>query len=1108
MRSLYLILLLFCSFTACKHGSKSKTAATLFHKRLPTQTGIHFSNELRESESLNILTFEYLYNGAGVGAGDFNNDGLVDLFFSGNMVDGQLYINKGDFTFADQTPAAGISTANKWGTGVSLVDINQDGWLDLYLCYAGPYGPAPRTNQLYVNNGDLTFTEQAREYGLDDNGHTTMAAFFDYDRDGDLDVYLLTNITDDIGPNVIRPKRNSGQNPNTDRLYRNDEGVYVNVSKEAGILKEGYGLGVSITDINLDGWPDIFVSNDYLSNDLLYINNQDGTFTDRAASFFRHTSYSAMGNDVADLNHDGYADLIEVDMLPPDQKRRKLMIGSINYDRFRSEIKTGYQPQYMRNTVQLNNGITPSASPSFSEVGNLLGMAATDWSWSPLIADIDQDGWRDVLITNGYPRDITNMDFSSFKMNQLLGKGFGQNEQSQLFAALRNLEGAHLPNVAFKGGAELTFNDVSASWGFTEPSYAHGATLADLDGDADLDYVVHQTNAPVRIYENAHPIGHGLLIQLTGKAPNIQALGAKVYAYLGDQYQYYEYYPYRGYQSTMGPGIHIGMGEAIMVDSLIVFWPDGTWQKESNLDAGQVHHLTYAPASTNRLYPQLDQREAPLQLTEVSARLGKGFQHEERHYADFLVQPLIPHKLSAQGPCLAVGDLNGDGLEDAFVGGPYLQSGQLLMQQPNGQFQGRPLEAAGRYEEDVDAAFFDIDGDQDLDLYVASGGSEFEAGHAAYRDRVYLNDGLGHFRRDTTRLPALLTSTGTIAIGDVDQDGDPDVFIGGRTVPGRYPEVPQSHLLINDNGRLIDRTTSYFPKTNRLGMLTEATFADINDDGQLELIVVGEWMAPQVFQQSPNGFVEATTEGLASAVGWWRTLAVVDLDQDGDLDLMAGNQGLNTPFQASGQEPLRMYHGDFDENGVQEGIITHYLQGREVPLAYRDDLLKWMVSLQKRFPDYTAFAVADRAALVSDRQAAQAQVYAATTMASGWFEQLEAGRFAFHPFPVEAQFAPLNDGLVRDFNQDGQVDILLVGNDFGADTQTGRYDASHGLLLLGNGRNGFQTAQRQEAVVYAPGVYTSIAEITLDDQQVGILIGENGGKLRLFQRLLEGRQLR
>ncbi|HEY8398738.1 MAG TPA: CRTAC1 family protein, partial [Flavihumibacter sp.] len=705
---------------ACQTSPKTPP---LFELVPASESRIDFVNELREDAALNILSFEYFYNGAGVGIGDFNRDSLPDLFFGSNMGASKLYLNEGGFKFRDATEASGIRTEGKWASGVSVVDINQDGWPDIYISFGGPHAADKRANELYINNQDGSFTEKAAEYGLADTGHTVQAAFFDYDRDGDLDCYLLTNFTDELGPNIIRPKRINGEMINTDRLYRNDGGQFVNVSREAGILKEGYGLGLSIVDINQDGWPDIFVSNDYISNNLLYINNKNGTFTDVAGISFKHTSYSAMGNDAADINNDGWPDLIEVDMLPPDNYRQKLMLGMTNHDRYRSELQVGYDPQFMRNSLHLHQGLNANQLPLFSEIGQLAGVSATDWSWAPLLADFDNDGNRDLFITNGYPRDITNRDFITYQSQGLARPNPGDPLSPEQFKQLQKLDGAFLNNFMYRNQGDLLFADSSSAWGFMQDAYSTGAAYVDLDNDGDLDIVVVNTGKPAFVYRNntrESKAAHFIRLVLNGRDGNLDGIGTKIWLYHPGGMIFHEHQVVRGYQSSVDPRITIGLGDQSRLDSLVVQWPDGRLQVLRDLAADRELVLRYADARENH-------HPSGSGLTPLFSRVEASvpFVHKETPYTDFNNQPLLPHKFSYGGPGLAVGDVNGDGLEDFFIGGAYNQSGEIFIQTANGQFTRQLLDEGKKREEDMGALFFDADGDGDLDLYVVSGGNEF-----------------------------------------------------------------------------------------------------------------------------------------------------------------------------------------------------------------------------------------------------------------------------------------------------------------------------------------------------------------------------------------------
>ncbi len=1098
MKYLTLLSLVSLIFSGC---SEQKPEPPLLQFIPAEHSNIDFSNQLFEDEQLNIITFEYFYNGAGVGVGDVNNDGLQDLFFSANMVNSRLYLNKGNFQFEDLTESAGINTQKRWCTGVAMVDINNDGWLDIYVSAAGPYGPERRKNLFYINQQDGTFKEQAAQMGLDDDGHTTQAAFFDYDLDGDLDVYLLTNITEEIGPNVIRPKQLNGESPNTDRLFRNDGGQFFDVSREAGILKEGYGLGVTVADINQDGWPDIYVSNDYLSNDLLYLNQQDGTFKDIAEEVFMHTSYSAMGNDIGDFNNDTYPDIVALDMLPPDNKRRKLMFSSINYNRYRSEILTGYYPQFMRNTLQLNNGMGPDLMRAFSEIGNLAGIAGTDWSWSALFADMDNDGWKDLLITNGYPRDITNMDFASYKADLLTKGRYNEATRRELINSINTIEGAYLPNYVYRNNGDLTFSDQSESWGFTRPSYSHGAAIADLDNDGDLDYVVNNSFDKAFVYENKidPERSNYLRIKLIGSSGNKTGLGTKVYCYAGGKVQYQEFTLYRGFQSSVEPYLHFGTGTVKRIDSLKVIWPDQSEQVLIDVAANQLVTIDYQNATKR----ELSQSEEFYTLfNEVSNDLNINFKHAESHYNDFRIQPLLPHKFSQEGPCLTKGDINGDGLEDFFVGGAFKQSGQFFIQQNNGRFITKVLTDSTKYEEDTDALLFDADMDGDLDLYLVSGGSEFEPGSPYYQDRLYKNDGRGNFQWDRNSLPVMKTSGASVAAADFDGDGDQDLFVGGSCAPNTYPRPGKSYLLENQNGQFIEVTKDYAADLKSIGMVSDAIWLDYNQDNRPDLALCGQWMNIKLFQNENGRLRQVTDEvGLSQAVGWWNTLTAADLDNDGDTDLVAGNLGLNTPLKTAKAEPLQLYLNDFDGDGRLDPIMTHYLEHREVPWHFRDDILSWILPLRKRFPNYTSYAEASWAELFPAQAMENTQKFAVNTFASSWIENKGQKGFVVHALPMVAQMAPVNTIMIEDFNQDGFRDLLLAGNDYATETHTGRYDASMGQLLMGDGRGDFRAAPIRESGLYLKGDTRAVVMVDRGEQRPIVIAARNDDTLVIFEYL-------
>nr|MBI1229110.1 RNA-binding protein [Cytophagales bacterium] len=1058
-----------------------------------------------EDELLNVLTFEYFYNGAGVGVGDFNQDGLEDLFFTSNMGESALYLNEGNFRFRDITPSSGISTIGKWATGVSVIDINQDGWPDIYLCFSGPYGASNRENELYINNGDNTFTEKANEYGLADAGYSVHAAFFDYDKDGFLDMYLLNNMTDETGPNIIRKKRNNGEMLNTDRLYRNNgNNTFSDVSAAAGITLEGYGLGVAVGDFNEDGWPDVYVSNDYLSNDILYINQRDGTFKDGAPTAFRHTSYSAMGNDVGDFNNDGKLDIITVDMLPPDNLRQKLMFGKTSHERYRSELAYGYEPQFMRNTLQLNLGLGVDSLPRFSEIGQLAGVSATDWSWSALWADLDNDGWKDLFISNGYPKDITNRDFVDFKADLMHAEQGGGALARRLFEEIGRLEGAYLPNYIFHNLGDLTFQDQTKEWGITQAAYSSGAAYADLDNDGNLDLIVTNTGSPVHIYRNnGHPKGKNnfLQIDLIGPPNNRQALGTKIFIYHEEQVQFYEHYLTRGFQSTMTDIIHIGMGEAEKVDSIQVIWPNDQAQHVNAIQANQRIQIAYQP-EIEGISANHQRTTAPSFLSLMDTARFLPYIHRETYFADFNIQPLLPHKLSQGGPGIAVGDINGDGLEDYFVGGAYNQSGSLFIQHTSGSYEEQPLVAGQKFEEDMGVLFFDADSDGDLDLYVVSGGNEFKIGSTYYQDRLYSNDGRGNFKLTEGSLPANPVSGSCVIAADFDQDGDLDLFVGGRLIPQNYPSPGSSQLLENRGGKFVDVTDEKALGLRNIGMVTAALWSDWDNDGWVDLLVVGEWMPITVFKNATGKFENHTESlNLGSTRGWWNSITGADLDQDGYMDYVLGNLGTNSRYKTSIDSPLQIHQYDFDANGTEEAIISYIQAGKRYPVHPRDDIFQQIPSLRRLLPSYRSYAEVTVDELFPSDTWKKARTLSADTFYSCILRNGQGKTFTLEKLPNEAQVSPVYGVVATDVNADGKADLVLTGNSYATEVLTGNYDASYGTLLLGAESDKFIP---HPTIPFAGGETKGIA--TLFDGTLGSivhLVAQTDGPLHAFSGKIE-----
>lgn len=1078
----------------------------MFNLLPPERTGITFSNTITEYDSFNVIDFPYIYNGSGVGVGDVNNDGQDDLYFAGNMVGDQLYLNQGDFKFSEVTRQAGIHL-NRWSTGVAMVDINQDGWLDIYVCVANKFDQKQSKNLLYINQGAPadgvpTFVESAEPYGLADEGYSTQAAFFDYDQDGDLDMYLLTNGMESFNHNNARPKKIKGEGVSNDRLYEqvstaHGHPVFKDVSQAANILKEGYGLGVAITDINQDGLPDIYTSNDFITNDLLWINQgKDSkgqtTFEDMAPALLKHQTHNGMGNDIADYNNDGLDDIIVMDMLPEGNQRQKSMIGKPNYDVFMLNLRLDYTPQYIRNTLQLNQGMTPGGRLAFSEIGQLAGIYKTDWSWSALLSDYDNDGYQDLLVTNGYGRDVTDLDYIVYAASSPFGTPAAKKEKDK--ASTAALKEVLVHNYIFRNNHDLTFTDQSLPWGMTEPSISNGAAFADLDQDGDLDLVMNNINAPAFVYENrAETLHHHFLrVQLKGPDGNRQGLGATLNLWQEGMVQHRYYSVYRGYVSTIENAIHFGLGNQPKIDSLEVIWPDGRRQHLIQLAADQVLTLDYAQAVADPSPPVI--KPVPL-LEQTTRQAPLNYRHQEEDFVDFKYQTLLPRKYSQEGPGMAVGDINGDHLDDFYVGGAKGQPGSFMIQQPDGSFEERKL-LQDQACEDMGALFFDADNDGDLDLYVVSGSNEYHENHPAYQDRFYLNDGAGNFTKNTDALPQMLTSGSCVVAGDYDRDGDLDLFVGGRVSPQQYPIPPRSYLLRNEGGMFTDVTP---PDMQKMGMVTAALWTDFDQDGQVDLLIAGEWM-PLRFFANRSGTLEDVTAatGLVNTEGWWNSLTSGDFDQDGDVDYVAGNLGLNTKYKASPEEPVHLYTKDFDQNQEIDPVLTYYIQGKEYPAAPRDALIDQIITMRRRFPRYEIYGQATIAEVISEQELEGAYVLSSKTMQSSYIENLGNGKFKWYALPLEAQFAPVYGMTAQDINGDSHLDLLLAGNSYASDVQTGWYDAGIGTLLLGNGKGSFTPASLQESGFFVDTDAKGMATYYSKNGQPHMIITANNDSLQVW----------
>ncbi len=1090
---------------------KAGNGDLLFTTMPASVTNAGFVNHLDYNKQLetkfNIYTYRNFYNGGGVALGDINNDGLIDIFMTSNMGSNVLYLNKGNFEFEDISKSAGIEGKGRWSTGVSFADVNGDGWTDIYICNSGNVEGDDRSNELYINNRNLTFTESAAEYGLDDRGYSTHGVFFDYDRDGDLDMYLLNNSSKAIGSfNLKDNQRYVRDSLGGDKLFRNDSNRFTDVSQEAGILGSviGFGLGVSVGDIDQDGWMDIYVSNDFFERDYLYLNNHDGTFRENLPQMMRSISAASMGADMADINNDHYPEIFATDMVPEGNERLKTKTTFDSWESYKSGVNNGYHHQFTRNMLQLNN-----TDGTFSEIGRFAGVNATDWSWGALIMDMDNDGLKDIFVANGIFKDLTDQDYLQYFSNRDMVMKIVSGNNVDYKTLIDAIPSVKIPSYAFRNNGNYNFTNVADKWGLGEPGFSNGSAYGDLDNDGDLDLVVNNVNMPMFVYRNETnrllPDNHYLKLMLNGEPGNTAAIGAKITVKHKGRILYLEQMPMRGYLSTSDPRPNLGLGNISIIDSLIVQWPDGRMTILKDVVADQTLTLFQKNAGlvSNKITDSLNRKN--LYFREITDKNLISFNHSEDDFNDFERESLIYHMISTEGPRMCKGDVNGDGLEDLFICGPKGQASVLMVQQNNGKF--KSIES-GLFEqdaiaEDVDCAMFDADGDGDLDLYVASGGNQFPESSSALSDRMYFNQGNNHFIKSDQVLPAgRYESSSCVRAEDFDKDGIVELFVGIRLKPFLYGVPVNGYILENDGkGKFTDVTGSVAPELQKIGMIRDMLWLDVDKDGDMDIIIAGEWMGIRVFINDNNTFREKK-DAFGSSVtdGWWNCLAAADFDNDGDVDFVAGNHGLNSRFKATQEKPVTMHVNDFDLNGAVEQIISVYNGDQSYPLALKHDLTRQIPALERKYPKYELYKDQKITDIFPPEQLQKSIVLNASVMETSVFINDGKGNFSRIPLPSEVQFSPVFAAETGDFNSDSNADILLGGNLYNVKPEVGRYDASYGSFLAGNGRGGFSFIPVKQSGMMLEGEIRDIIGISTLSGEI-IIAAQSNGPLQVFKIL-------
>ena len=1053
-------------------------------------TGINFRNPLQYTETFNVLTYGNFYYGGGVAIGDINNDGLSDIYFTGNMVGSRLYLNQGNFKFKEIAQQAGVFAEGLWNTGTTMADVNGDGLVDIYVCRSAATNSEKRKNLLFINNGDLTFTEKGSKFGVDDSGFTTQGAFFDYDNDGDLDLYVLNHsvLEHSTLGKMSRYHKKLKNSAYSDKLLRNDNGKFIDVSDDSGLISNilGFGLGIALSDLNNDGFIDIYVSNDFNEQDYLYLNNGDGTFTEGLEDYIGHTPLYSMGSDIADFNNDGFTDIMALDMLPEGNQRIKMTSGPDNYEKLNHLKQNGFYNQTMRNMLQLNRG-----GDYFSEIGQFSGVSNTDWSWASLFTDLDNDGFKDLFITNGYKKDYTNMDFLNYIVQEKINER-RNNVKIKLTELIDKMPSILEENYTYKNNGDLTFTKMNNDWGIDQKTFSNAAAYADLDNDGDMDLIVTNLDNQSFIYRNnseKFTQNNHLKIALKGMGKNTSGIGAKVKVTAGGMTQIQEMFNTRGYQSSVDFNLNFGIAKSQTIDQVEVVWPN---QKKQIITAVQPNQkLT------------LFQKDAKLDVNRNNAPKTKLFEkvkaidfiHKENNYNDFKREIMLPHMLSTLGPKLAVGDVNGDGLEDAFIGGAKGVVGGIFLQTRSGGFvQSSKINLkSDASSEDMGALFFDADGDKDMDLYVVSGGNEFDKTDPALKDRLYINRGKGNFVKSKNNLPDFISSGSVVKATDYDLDGDQDLFVGARVLPNEYPYAPKSYLL-NNNGKGVfkDVTQSSANGLQNIGMVSDALWTDFNGDNQLDLMLVGEWMPITLFENQKGVFKNITEEvGFKDSNGWWNTITSGDFDQDGDIDYIAGNFGLNSQLKTSLEHPISIYAKDYDKNGSVDPILSCYDEGKNYPVFSKDDIQQQLTILKNRFVKYKEYADLTIDQVFTPEELEGSKVLYAKTFETSYMENLGNGQFKITALPIETQFSPIYGLTTGDFNQDGNLDVIMGGNFTASRVKFGHYDAIKGICLLGDGSGGFTYLDSSASGLMVSGEVRDIQKISLANGEEQLIFSRN-----------------